>query len=209
MTQNTAHLEHWTLDELAEGTLSEMERTRAEAHLRQCSLCTAELQASRAVIEALGSLPQFSPSATFADAVMARVVMPAAAPEAEAARKRRWVPQTRRGWMLVLGAGLAPLASVVPFLAWVFAHPGVTMGSLWSIASGWVMESVWGATVRGAEWALRSGMAQWVVEQGGRLPGGYTALLAVAVMALLSVPVSGWAMVRLLRTPSGELAHAH
>ncbi len=111
--------------------------------------------------------------------------------------------------MLLLGAGLAPLASVVPFLAWVFAHPGVTMGSLWAIASGWVMESVWGATVRGAEWALRSGMAQWVVEQGGRLPGGYTALLAVAVMALLSVPVSGWAMVRLLRTPSGELAHAH
>jgi hypothetical protein len=111
--------------------------------------------------------------------------------------------------MLVLAAGLAPLAPVVPFLAWVFSHPGVTVGSLWTIASGWVMETVWGATVRGAEWALRSGMAQWVVEQGGRLPGGYAGLLALAVMALLAIPVSGWAMVRLLRTPMGELAHAH
>jgi anti-sigma factor RsiW len=207
VTHNTAHLEHWTLDELAEGTLSGMERTRAEAHLRQCALCTEELQASRAVIEALSGLPRFAPSAAFADAVMARVAMPDAAPEA--VKKRRWLPQTRRGWMLVLAAGIAPLAPVVPFLAWVFSHPGVTLGSIWSIGSGWVMESVWGATVRGAEWALRSGMAQWLVEQGGRLPGGYAGLLAIVLMALLAIPVSGWAMVRLLRAPTGELAHAH
>lgn len=207
MTQPTAHLEHWTLDELAEGTLSQMERTRAEAHLRQCTLCTAELEASRAVIAALDSLPRFEPSAGFADAVMARVVLPAEAPEAAKAR-RRWLPSTRRGWMLVLAAALAPLAPLVPFMAWVFSHPGVTAGSLWGIARGWVAETVWGGTVQAAEWLARSGVARWVVEQGGQLPGGYAGLLAIVVMALLAVPVSGWAMVRLLRTPTGELAHA-
>lgn len=209
MTQHTAHLEHWTLDELAEGTLSQMERSRAEAHLRQCALCTAELEASRAVISALESLPRFVPSAGFADAVMARVVMQAA-PEAgaEAVRKRRWLPQTRRGWMLVLAAALAPLVPLVHYLAWVFSHPGVTAGSLWAITRGWMAETAWGATVRGAEWTLRSGATRWVVEQGGQLPGGYAGLLAIVVMALLAIPVSGWAMVRLLRTPTGELANA-
>ncbi len=208
MTQPTAHLEHWTLDELAEGTLSQMERSRAEAHLRGCKLCTAELEASRAVIAALDSLPRFAPSASFADAVMARVVMQPA-PEAETVKKRRWLPQTRRGWMLVLAAAFAPVVPLVHYLAWVFSHPGVTAGSLWAIARGWVAESAWGATVRGAEWTLRSGAARWVVEQGGQMPGGYAGLLAIVAMALLAIPVSGWAMVRLLRTPTGELAHAH
>lgn len=210
MTQDTAHLEHWTLDELAEGTLSQLERARAESHLARCALCTAELEASRAVISALAALPRFAPSATFADAVMARVLLPAEAPEASTARaRRRWLPATRRGWMLVLAAGLAPLAPIVPFLAWVFSHPGVNAGSLWAIGRGWVAETVWGATVRGAEWTLRSSAAQWVVEQGGQMPGGYAGLLAVVLMALLAIPVSGWAMVRLLRTPTGELTHAH
>jgi len=210
VTQDTAHLEHWTLDELAEGTLSQMERARAETHLARCALCTAELEASRAVISALAALPRFAPSATFADAVMSRVALPAEAPEASTARaRRRWLPATRRGWMLVLAAALAPLVPIVPFLAWVFSHPGVNAGSLWAIGRGWVAETVWGATVRGAEWTLRSGAAQWVVEQGGQMPGGYAGLLAVVLMALLAIPVSGWAMVRLLRTPTGELTHAH
>jgi hypothetical protein len=160
------------------------------------------------MIAALDSLPRFEPSARFADAVMARVVLPAEAPEAAKAR-RRWLPQTRRGWMLVLAAVLAPLTPLVPFLAWVFSHPGVTAGALWSVGRGWVAETVWGATARSAEWALRSDAARWVVEQGSQMPGGYAGLLAIALMALLAVPVSGWAMVRLLRTPTGELAHAH
>ena len=208
MTQPTAHLEHWTLDGLAEGTLSQGERTRAEAHLSQCPLCTAELEASRAMISALDSLPRFEPSVRFADAVMSRVALPAEAPEAAKAR-RRWLPSTRRGWILVMAAVAAPLGPLVSFLAWVFSHPGVTAGSLWAMGRGWVAESLWGGTVRAAEWVLRSGVAQWVVEQGGQMPGGYAGLLAIALMALLAVPVSGWAMVRLLRTPTGELAHAH
>ena len=209
MTQPTAHLERWTLDELAEGTLSNSERGPAEAHLRQCSLCTAELDASRAVIAALGALPRFDPSLSFADAVMARVVLPGAATAPAAARRRRWVPQTGRGWMLVLAAVLAPLAPLVPFLTWLFGHPGVTPGAVWGVGREWVARSAWGATVRGAEWAARSGVAEWVVTQGELMPGGYTGLLAIALAVLLAIPVSGWAMVRLLGTPNGELAHAN
>jgi anti-sigma factor RsiW len=207
--QDTAHLEHWTLDGLAEGTLSQAERTRAEAHLRHCPLCTAELEASRSVIAALDALPRFEPSAAFADRVMARVALPVQGEAGAEVRRRRWVPQTRRGWMLVLAGAMAPLAPLVPFLAWVFSHPGVTVGSLVALAGRWVAQAVWGATAGAAEWALRSNAAQWVVEQGSQLPGGYAALLAVAVMALVAVPVSGWTMLRLLRTPKGGLAHAH
>jgi hypothetical protein len=205
VTQPTAHLERWTLDELAEGTLSNSERVAAEEHLRRCSTCTDELDAARAVIAALGALPHFDPSPMFADGVMARVVLPGLATAPAAARRRRWAPQSRRGWMLVLAAVMAPLAPLFPFLAWVFGHPGVTPGALLGVARNAAV----GASVRGAEWLARSGATEWVVTQGERIPGGYSVLAAFALAVLLAIPVSGWAMVRLLGTPNGGLAHAN
>ena len=42
------------------------------AHAATCERCAAELEAARAVVEALDRLPHFSPSPMFADRVMAR-----------------------------------------------------------------------------------------------------------------------------------------
>lgn len=208
MKRPTSHLPPWTLDALAEGELSHSERSLAQAHLDGCADCSAALDEMRAVTAALNAMPRFEPSANFADAVMARVVIrPVEAPAAE--KQRRWLPKTRRGWMF-LGTGLlAPLAPLVPFLAWVFSHPGVTPGAIFGVAQRWAAEALWGGAVSGIEWLLRSGVAEWVVTQGQQVPGGYTALLAGLVAVTVAIPISGWAVIKLLRTPMGEMSHAH
>jgi anti-sigma factor RsiW len=204
----TSHLPPWTLDALAEGELSHSERSLAQAHLEGCPHCQAQLDEMRAVAAALDALPRFQPSGDFAAAVMARVVIrPAEAPAA--APVRRWLPRTRRGWMF-LGAGLlAPLAPLVPFLAWVFGHPGVTAGAVFGASQRWATDALWGGFVSSAEWLLRSGAAEWVVTRGEQIPGGYGALLAALAAVVIAIPISGWAVIKLLRTPMGEMSHAH
>jgi anti-sigma factor RsiW len=204
----TSHLPPWTLDALAEGELSHSERSLAQDHLDGCADCAAALEEMRAVTAALNALPRFELAGNFADAVMARVVVrPVEAPAAE--KKRRWLPKTRRGWMFLGAGALAPLAPLVPFLAWVFSHPGVTPGAVVQVASRWAGDAVWGGLVSGIEWALRSGAAEWVVTQGQQVPGGYTALLAGLAAVAVAIPISGWAVIKLLRTPMGEMSHAH
>jgi anti-sigma factor RsiW len=158
----TSHLPPWTLDAFAEGELSHSQRSLAQSHLEGCPHCTAELESIRSVTAALDLLPRFDLSDGFAERVMARVVIrPAEAPAAAAPeRKRRWVPRSRKGWMF-LGAGLmAPLAPLVPFLSWIFGHPGVTPGALVDVGQRWAADAVWGGFVSAMEWMLRSGAAQ-------------------------------------------------
>ncbi len=199
------HLPPWTIDQLAEGTLSHAERTLAEAHAASCPECASELQAARQLVVALEALPRFSPSAEFSELVMARVELhPAAAP----ALARRWLPQTRKGWMTLLAALLLPLLPLVPLFAWLFSRPGVTPGSLWGMGRRWATETAWSFLVDAAEAALRSPLAQWVVTQGETIPGGYVTLVLLGAAALLTVPVSAWVMVRILRAPTGGVTHA-
>ncbi len=42
------------------------------AHVAECAACAAELESARVVVEALDHIPRFSPSARFADRVMAQ-----------------------------------------------------------------------------------------------------------------------------------------
>ena len=93
MTNETAHLPSWTLEELAEDTLSHAEKALALEHVRQCSQCAAEVEAHRALFSALAQLPTWDPSPSFANAVMARVLLPVAAPAA--VLRRRLAPQPR------------------------------------------------------------------------------------------------------------------
>ncbi len=208
MHETNDHLPPWMLELLAEDGLSHHERSQAEAHLRSCGRCTAELEASRSVLAALAALPRFSPSETFAEAVMSRVVLPQ--PAAAQARARRWLPRTRRGWMMLGGAALAPLAPVTALMAWILSHPLVTADSLTSAGNSWLRDQVWSLVVSAAEATIRSGLFDQAGEVLVRLlsiPGG--SLSAAALALAVAIPTSGWALFRLLRTPQGGVTHAN
>lgn len=211
MNRADNHLPDWTLDLLAEDALSHHERSAAEAHLRSCARCKAELDAARAVIAELDALPRFEPSARFADAVMARVVIaPAAAPAVAPARARRWMPRTKRGWMM-LGLGLlAPLGPLAALLAWALGAPTGGAGGMLGATGGWVRDTFWGGLARGMEAVIRSPAFDAVADLVyGALSMSSTSAGALALFLAIAIPASGWTLARLLRTPMGGLTHGN
>jgi anti-sigma factor RsiW len=217
VTDATGHLPFWTLEQLAEGDLSHAERSLAEQHLSTCGHCTAELRSARALIAALESIPQVSPSAGFADAVMARVVIApqaqtqtAAAAEPAREARRGWLPASLKGWVwltAMLTVVMAPLAALG---VWLSAHPLVSVSALWGVALGWVREVVWGAVVEVAGAMGRSGLFGWAADTLARMPGPDTAGVPLSLLLILAaIPVSAFVMVRLLRTPATGMTHAY
>jgi len=202
---DSQHLPPWTVEELAEDLLSPAETAEALAHVRSCSRCAADLDVSRAMIASLGTLPAFAPSSGFAEAVMSRVAIPLA----ERAGVRRWLPKTRKGWMGLGAAVLVPLAPLVAMLTWLFGYPGVSAASLWTVGKGWLTDAAWGAVVRTTEAVVRSPVFDWMATRGSELVGGSQGLSLAAVLFVIAIPVSGWAMLRLLRTPTGGVSNAY
>jgi hypothetical protein len=205
------HLPDWTLDLLAEDALSHSERSHAEAHLRSCARCRAEMDAARAVIAELDALPRFEPSAAFADAVMARVVVaPAASTAVAPARSRRWLPKTRRGWMMVGVGLLAPLGPLAALLAWVLGNAAVTPGALAGTAGDRMRDAFWSALARATEAVVRSPAFDAVADLVySALSMSSTGAGALLLFLAITIPASGWTLVRLLRTPTGGFHHAH
>lgn len=206
VTEPNAHLPPWTLEELAENALSHRETSLAMEHVRRCAQCAAELDANRALFAALGALPAFEPSPAFADAVMARVAVPAAA--AHAVARRRWLPRTRKGWMTSAVGALAPLLPLLALLGWMTGR-GMSPGAFFGVAGRWVGGVAWAGVVSAAEWVVRSALFQWVVTTGAELVGGTRGLSVAGVVFAVAIPLSGWMLVRLLRTPIGGMTHAH
>jgi hypothetical protein len=200
------HLLPWTLEELAEDTLSPRETAQAMAHVRRCAQCAADLDASRALIQALSALPQFAPSPSFADLVMGRVAIHV--PAAQAVAARRWLPQTRRGWMMAVAGALAPLLPLLGLLTWL-AGRGMTPGALFGVGGRWVADAGWSLLVRVTEMLVKSGIFQWVVTTGADLVGGTRGLSVAGALFAMAIPLSGWMLVRLLRTPAEGMSHAH
>lgn len=203
------HLTDWTLEQLAEGELSPLERERAEDHLQECPRCAGELAGYRALFEALSSVSRPAPSAAFADAVMARVrLRPAEHPAL--AWLRRLLPSTRRGWALLLGALAAPGVPVVALLAWLLARPMVTPAGLVRWAADGARDLALAAFVHAGEWLSSSGAAAraWdLVEPAAALPR--SALAGGALLLAVGVPLSAWTLYKLLRTPTRGTTHAH
>lgn len=210
VTDANAHLPYWTLEQLAEGSLSHVERSLAEVHLRACGHCTAELDEARAVIAALERLPALTPSVKFADAVMARVqIAPAAAPEAAPAAARRLMPRLSRGWMTLLALVLVPLPVLAGLGTWMGGSPVAGMGALWGVVRGWAGEVSYNLFSEGTEVLIRTGLYQWGADMLGSVPGPAAAGVPVLLLMLVAaVPVAAWAMARLLRAPMTGLTHA-
>lgn len=216
MTDATGHLPFWTLEQLADGDLGHAERVLAEQHLKACAHCTSELRSARALIQALGSLPAVSPSAGFADAVMARVVIApqaATAAAAEPARqqtRRGWLPASLKGWVwltAMLTVVMAPLAGLG---VWLNAHPLVSVSALWGVARGWLSEVAWNAVVEAAGAVGRSGLFVWAADGLSRMPGPDAAGVPLSLLLFFAaIPVSAFVIVRLLKTPATGMTHAY
>jgi hypothetical protein len=213
VTDATGHLPYWTLEQLAEGGLSHVERTLAEQHLHRCAHCAAELESARSLLAALSALPQLEPSPRFADLVMARVVVqPQAAPAAAAvpAKEERTAPRARRGWMMLLALVLVPLPVLAGLGTWMGGDPVTGMGSLWNAVRGWARDVSWNLLSEGTETLIRTGLFQWGADALAAIPGPTAAGVPVLLLVLLAaIPASAWAMARLLRTPhTGGMIHA-
>jgi hypothetical protein len=204
VNEANAHLPPWTLDELAEGTLSPGEKALALEHVRRCGECAADLEASRALMHALSSLPSFDPAPGFADAVMARVPVLAAEPVAV----RRWLPHTRRGWMMAVLGALAPVLPLLGMLSWL-AGRGIYPAALFAVGTRWVARAGWSLVVEGVAAVVRSSLFQWMVTTGNDLVGGTRGLSVAGALFAIAIPLSGWMLVRLLRAPVGGMTHAH
>jgi hypothetical protein len=211
VTDATGHLPYWTLEQLAEGSLSHVEKSLAELHLRSCTHCASELEGARAVIAALEGLPALTPSPAFAEAVMARVqIAPAlvAAP-APALARRRWLPRLSRGWATLLALLLLPLPVLAGIGTWMGGSPFSAMGALWGVVRGWAGEVSYNLFSEGTEVLIRTGLFQWGSDVLNGIPGPTAAGVPVLLLLLAAaVPVSAWAMARLLRAPMTGLTHA-
>jgi hypothetical protein len=206
VTEPNEHLQPWTLEELAEETLSPRETAQAMEHVRRCARCAGDLDASRALIQALSSLPSFDPSPSFARQVMARVTLQATAVQAVA--RRRWLPATRRGWTMAVAGALVPLLPLFALLTWLSGR-GMSPGALFGVGGHWAGEAAWSLLVRVTGAVVRSGIFQWVVTTGADLVGGMRGLTVAGALFAVAIPLSGWMLVRLLRTPVGGMTHAH
>ena len=209
MAGEKAHLTAQTIEQLAEGNLASAEERSARRHLAECARCATELEAFENLFARLGSLPRFAPSPVFADAVMARVRI---VPQESFALAwlRRFLPTTRRGWMLLGSAALAPAIPLIALIVLLFTQPLLSPTTLWQ----WAQLRTQSMTQAGTAWlfdqAINSGLY-------GMAETGFSTLLSLPVLALgsalailaVAIPLSGWGLVRLTRTPVGSVNHAY
>ena len=205
----TDHLETQTLAQLAEGTLQSAEAVEARVHLDRCARCSTELEAFTSLFGSLGELPRFAPSPAFADAVMARVrIAPQESPAL--AWLRRLAPTSRRGWILLAVASVAPALPIFALVIWLLTQPLLTPATLWQ----WTLLRAQAASQTSAAWlfdrAINSGLLGWAEGSLAAVRtfpvealGGIVAILAVAI------PLSVWGIVRLTRAPSASVTYAN
>lgn len=209
MPEDTAHLTRTTVEELADGLMTGPDRQQAEAHLRRCTACSAEFDAAQSLFLSLAALPRFAPSAEFADLVMARIqVTPRASPIF--AWIRHWAPETRRGWSALIAALLAPMLPILGFAVWVISNPTISASAVlhWSVLQG--RSSLAQGMASAASYGAESGLTSWldsIYLMFRNVP--MDALVAAGVLLAVAIPLSAWSLVRLARTPSGNVTYAN
>ena len=209
MPAPTGHLTSETLEQFAEGSLPASETAPVDAHLQGCERCSAELDTVRSLFTMLEDLPRFAPSPAFGDAVMARVQI---APQESRALAwlRRWVPSTRRGWVLLGAAAVAPVVPLLALVAWVLSQPLLSPSTL----AQWATIRTQSAGQAAAAWLFETAMSLEVADRAGALLDAMQALPTSAVGGAvvflgIAMPLSAWTLIRLTRTPMGSVTHAN
>jgi hypothetical protein len=176
------------------------ERTR---HLDLCPECFDRAQVEREIVEQISALPLMTPSAGFADRVMASVTVadPFALRSLQTLRQRIFA--TRKSIAIAASLALALLGSMAASIAWTMANQDVLAS-----AGSWVL-----AQGTQAGWIALRGLASNFIEQpwyeSARAFADHPGRLGIALGALSLAYLSGiFALRRLLALPSQQVAHA-
>jgi anti-sigma-K factor RskA len=205
---SSAHPPEWALEQMAEGELPPEEQRAISTHVEACHRCAAELEAFRTLFAALSSLPRFAPTPGFGDAVMARVQV-APAPSAVTRWLQRWIPSTRRGWVLVAAASAIPALPLLALVAWILSRPAVSPAALEQWASERTQAAAQHLFAYLLDWGLGSGALGLAQSAWGALSGvPLEALSATLVFLAIAIPLSAWSLVRLVRTPNVDVTYA-
>lgn len=208
MSEASLHPADWVLELYAEGELSPDEATEAEAHLTACGRCSAEVDAFRTLFAELGQVSRLAPGPQFSDAVMARVTI--APPPRLEVWLQRWLPRTRRAWAIALGVAAVPAAPVIALLVWILTWPTSATATLVRGGAAWLGEHVQSLALGLAHWMIETSVVEQLRAGLAAIGGMSTVYLAAAfVMLAVGIPLSAWALVRLVRTPTGEMIHAN
>lgn len=196
---NTSHDRHLSQEELE----LFLPRIREEepgadlrSHLEGCRRCRRELRDLRSLDEALAGLPEMQPSARFADAVMARVRLPAPW------YQKLWSTVVER-WLLaaliVTGGG-----ATGGFTLWIASRPDISLGGLASFVVERLTALFWAVVVAAGRLTWESGLPGTVRE----LATSVELFEAAAAMALLSGLTAGVAFLMKQLMTAQPRAHA-
>lgn len=193
---------HLTADEI-DACLSGAVAPEVQDHLDQCQACLEQLRADREIAELIAGLPLVSPSAGFADRVMAQVSIPDpfAIRSLQATRRRLFA--TPKSLAVAAGLALLLLSSMAASVIWSMAHQEtlVAFGS-WLFAQG--VQALWlgvqGFASNLIEQPWYAGVKTWTEN-----PARIAVISAAASFAYLGGLI---ALRRLLAVPTQRVAHA-
>jgi hypothetical protein len=208
VSESSLHPADWMLELYAEGELQPDEAVETEAHVTACGRCRAEVDAFRMLFAELGQVSRFAPGPEFSEAVMARVKI--TPPPRLEVWLQRWLPRTPRAWALALGIVAVPAAPVIALLAWVLSWPTGAKTSLAGDAARWAGEQIWSFVLGVAHWVIETSAGEYARAALAAIGGMSTVYLAATAILLgVGILLSAWALVRLVRTPHGEMIHAN
>jgi len=200
----SGHLDTELAHALVDGELPRRGAARVRRHLESCAPCSHEVEGWTTLSRRLRDLPDFGPSAAFADQVMARVAHPEAvraltpARAASAASPMGWLgrvgavlPKSRRVWAALSGAAVTPVVTLGMVLWVVLSNPAVTPGALAAYASWQLTDlaaAAWSTGVAGLANAVAAlGLAELFGAAAASTPALIVAAATVySVLALLA-----------------------
>jgi len=194
-----AHLSPDEIDSWLAGTLAQ----DWQQHLDQCQACLERARAEREIVEQIAALPLMSPTADFAERVMASVVVPDpfAIRSLQATQRRLFA--TRKSVAVAASLALLLLGSMAGSIAWSLTHQETlaSMGT-WLLAQGGQFA-----------WLSLRGLASNLIEQpwynGIRsLVDNPVRLALGSALASLAYLGGVFALRRLLALPTQQVAHA-
>lgn len=198
------------LEAYAEGTLDGAERAVVDSHLVRCDRCRSELEELETLFEALAALPQFEPSAGFAERVMAGVQLRQPWPARIAARLRRLLPSSATGWTLAAVLLALPILTTGTLTAWLVSRPWFSAQTMAIFIVDRLASALLVVRAHMIGLALDSRFGAWILEGGAAFLAEVSARDVGAAVTTGAVIILGscWVLYRyLFRTPMQKDHH--